>query len=102
MRVLQSTKRTLHILDTNYVATSTDELCEKQTHLQPIEMDKLKKNIKKLSNTFWRETWYYDRYTRTIGNKKGEEPVNLKPFPIPVSRREVFKTEINRWKKKVY
>ena len=46
MRVLQSTKRALRILDANYVATSTDELCEKQTHLQPIEMDKLKKLLK--------------------------------------------------------
>ena len=28
MRVLQSTKRALRILDANYVDTSTDELCE--------------------------------------------------------------------------
>ena len=32
--------------------------------------------------------------------KKGEEPVNLKPFPIPVSRWEVFLTEIN-WLKNI-
>ena len=51
MRVLQSTKRALRILDANYVATISDELYEKQTHLQPIEMDKLK-NTKKLSNNF--------------------------------------------------
>ena len=31
--------------------------------------------------------------------KKGEEPINLKPFPIPASRRGVFLTEINRLKK---
>ena len=52
MRVLQSTKRALRILGTNYVATSTDELCEKQTHLQPMEMDKLKKLLKKYHTLF--------------------------------------------------
>ena len=51
IKVLQSTKRALRILDANYVATSTDELCEKQIHLKPIEMEQLKdllKNYKKL------------------------------------------------------
>jgi len=52
MRVLQSTKRALRILDANYVATSTDELCEKQTHLQPMEMEELKKLLKNYQTLF--------------------------------------------------
>ena len=52
MRVLQSTKRALRILDANYVAMSTDELCEKQTHLQPIEMEELKKLLKNYQTLF--------------------------------------------------
>jgi len=49
--VLQSTKRALRILDANYVATSTDDLCEKQIQLERIEKEQLKdllKNYKKL------------------------------------------------------
>ena len=42
IRVLKATKRATHILDAEYVATSTDELCKKQTHPNPIEMGQLK------------------------------------------------------------
>ena len=42
MRVLEATKRDICILDVDYVATSTNELCEKQIHLSPIEMGQLK------------------------------------------------------------
>ena len=52
MRVLQSTKRALRILEANYVAASTDELCEKQTHPQPIELEKLKKSLKNYHTLF--------------------------------------------------
>ena len=51
IKVPQSTKRALGILDANYVATSTDELVEKQIHLKPIKKEELKdllKNYKKL------------------------------------------------------
>ena len=51
IKVLQSTKRALRILDANYVATSTDELVEKQIHLKPTKKEQLKdllKNYKKI------------------------------------------------------
>ena len=32
----------------------------------------------------------------TIEIKKGEEPVNLRPYPIPVKRKVVFLKDINR------
>ena len=32
----------------------------------------------------------------SIEIKKGEEPVNLRPYPIPVKRKAVFLKEINR------
>ena len=35
----------------------------------------------------------------SISVKKGEEPVNVRPYPIPVARRKVFQREIDRLEK---
>ena len=47
IRVLQSTKRAIHM---DYVGTSTEELCDRQTHLNPIEMGQLKNRLKNYKN----------------------------------------------------
>ena len=46
MRVLESTKRAICVLDADCVATSTKELCDRLTHLNPVEMGQLKNLLK--------------------------------------------------------
>ena len=53
--MLKATKRATRILDVEYVATRTDELCKNQIHLNPIEMGKLKTLLKKYKNIFDRK-----------------------------------------------
>ena len=95
-RAHEATKRMLRITDAQYEVGSVGTLCEAQTHLKTMEKSALHTLLHKFPQLFDGKLGAMIGPPVSIEIKKGEEPVNLRPYPIPVKRKAVFLKEINR------
>ena len=95
-RAHEATKRMLRITDAQYEVGSVDTLCESQTHLKTVEKSALLTLLHKFPQLFDGKLGAMIGRPVSIEIKKGEEPVNLRPYPIPVKRKAVFLKKMNR------
>ena len=92
-RAHEATKRMIRITDAQYEPGSVDTLCEKQSHLMPVEKRELLTLLQGFPEIFDGKLGAMIGPPVSIQIKKGEEPVNLRPYPVPVKRKAVFLKE---------
>ena len=86
IRAHKATKRVVRITDATYAPVGVEELCGKQAHLKKEEKEQLLILLKKYPVLFDGKLGTMVGPPVSISIKKGEEPVNVRPYPSHVGR----------------
>ena len=90
------TSRAARILDAKYEATNSRRIVKGCTHLDSEKKYALQSLLEKYEKLFDGTLGTFDTCPASLEVKEGSKPVNIRPYSIPVSSREVFKKELDR------
>lgn len=89
-------KRTVKILDADYKKADLNQVVDENIHLSTAECTELLKLLEKYEVLFDGKLGMFKTSPVELDVKPGSPPVQLRPFPVPHSRRETFKNELQR------
>jgi len=85
---------TAQILDAKYDSTTTQEVIDKQTHLNEYQKAELKKVLDKYGTLFDGTLGHYPHYKVNLKVDQSMKPVHAKPYPVPFLHQSTFKKEL--------
>ena len=90
------TGRAIRILDAEYASKSPQQIVRNAKHLSAVEQKDLENVFIKFPSLFDGTLGSFKGPPVTFDLKPGAKPVQARPFPVPHSRRETFRKELQR------